>query len=178
MRTHSLKNIWFAMVALILLACQDIKDQPTFRPPSFDFEEVDIRQIQKGYEDGLFTVTLVVKRCLDRIARLDKNGPELNAILQLNPDALVIAAELDRERESGISRGPLHGIPVVLKDNIDTHDKMATTAGSRALTDSHPLHDSWVAKRLREEGAVILGKANSANGPTSIAAFLPVDGVH
>lgn len=97
---------------------------------------------------------------INRIEAIDDNGPELNSVIVVNPDALAIADSLDRELAAGKSRGPLHGIPVLLKDNIDTHDKMPTTAGSRVLKDSYPPRDSWVAEKLRDAGAVILGKAN------------------
>lgn len=123
-------------------------------------EEQGIVQIEQGYQDGRFTVKEVVQAYLDRIAMLDKAGPVLNSIISINPDAIQIAEELDRELKAWKSRGPMHGIPVILKDNIDTHDKMPTTAGSRALKNSYPLKDSFLAKRLREAGAVILGKAN------------------
>ncbi|AHM63306.1 Amidase [Flammeovirgaceae bacterium 311] len=127
---------------------------------SFRLLELDINQIQQGYQDGTLTAKEVVQAYLDRIEAIDSKGPTLNSIIQVNPDALQIAEELDRERREGNIRGPLHGIPVVLKDNIDTHDKMATTAGSRALLNSHPLQDSYVAKKLKEAGAIIIGKAN------------------
>lgn len=91
---------------------------------------------------------------------MDKNGPLLNSIIVVNPDALLIAGEMDKEISTGKNRGPLHGIPVILKDNIDTHDKMATTAGSAALRNSYPKADSYVAAKLREAGAVIIAKAN------------------
>ena len=127
---------------------------------SFPFLEYEITQIQDGYEDGSFTIPDVVQAYLDRIEAIDQNGPALKSIIMVNPDALEIAESLEEELEQGKSRGPLHGIPVVLKDNIDTQDKMPTTAGSRAMAHSFPLQDSYVAKRLREAGAVILGKAN------------------
>jgi amidase len=126
----------------------------------FRFEEFTIDQLQQGYANGDFTVTDVVQAYLDRIEAIDDNGPVLNAVIQTNPDALAIAAELDAELKEGKVRGPMHGVPVLLKDNIDTHDRMETTAGSRALSGSHPLQDSYVAMKLREAGAVILGKAN------------------
>ncbi|GAG37062.1 unnamed protein product, partial [marine sediment metagenome] len=102
----------------------------------------------------------VVQAYLDRIEEIDKNGPAINSIIQVNPDVFQIAEELDIEMSEGKIRGPLHGIPVVLKDNIDTYDKMATTAGSRALMNSFPLKDSYIAKQLRDAGAIIIGKAN------------------
>lgn len=124
------------------------------------FLENDITTIQKGFDNGEFTSRDLVEAYLQRIEKIDKKGPGLHSIIQVNPDALKESEKLDKEREKGIIRGPLHGIPVLLKDNIDTHDKMATTAGSRALINSHPLKDSEVAKKLRKAGAVILGKAN------------------
>ena len=126
----------------------------------FKFEEYTISQLSEGYKNEDFTVQEVVQNYLERIDAIDKNGPRLNSVIQVNPDALKIAEQLDEELKEGKSRGPMHGIPVLLKDNIDTHDKMETTAGSRALIGSHPLQDSWVAEKLREAGAVILGKAN------------------
>jgi amidase len=123
-------------------------------------EEMTIVQLQSGYREGKFTVTDVVKAFLERITDIDRNGPRLNSIIEINPDALQIAAELDRELAAGKSRGPMHGVPVILKDNIDTHDKMPTTAGATALINSFPKTDSYVAKKLREAGAVIIGKSN------------------
>ena len=109
----------------------------------------------RAIDNGDFTVTEVVQAYLDRIDAIDDNGPMLNAVIQVNPDALTIAAQLDQELKEGKLRGPMHGVPVLLKDNIDTHDGMETTAGSRALRGSHPLKDSFVAQKLREAGAVI-----------------------
>jgi len=126
----------------------------------FQFNGIDIVQIQDDYMAGKYTTRDLVQAYLNRIEAIDQSGPTLNSIIQVNPDAMVIAATLDAEREAGKTRGPLHGIPILLKDNIDTHDKMPTTAGSRALKDSYPLQDSFVAKQLREAGAVILGKTN------------------
>ena len=127
---------------------------------NFKFLEIDIPTLQQGYKDGDYTVKEVVQAYLDRIEEIDNNGPSLNSILTLNPDALLIAEQLDSMREAGTNLGSLYGIPVVLKDNIDTKDKMPTTAGSRALANSFPQSDSYVAKKLREAGAIIIGKAN------------------
>lgn len=132
-----------------------VKDYNDFR-----YLEYDIVKLQQGYKNKSFTIKEVVQAYLDRIDEIDQNGPKLNSIITVNPDAIRIAEELDKEMKGGKIRGPLHGIPVILKDNIDTHDKMPTTAGSRALKNSYPLNDSYVAKKLREAGAVILGKAN------------------
>src|SRR6185436_10502296 len=96
----------------------------------------------------------------DRISDIDKDGPRLNSVIELNPDADSIATKLDQERKDGRVRGPLHGIPILIKDNIDTYDRMQTTAGSTALIGSHAMQDSFVAKKLRDAGAVILGKTN------------------
>ncbi|MEQ8363409.1 MAG: amidase [Cyclobacteriaceae bacterium] len=126
----------------------------------FSYEEFDIAQLQRGYKNGEYTIQDITQGYLDRINAMDKNGPQLNSIIQVNPDAMEIAKALDEELKNGTSRGSLHGVPIVLKDNIDTHDKMETTAGSRALLGSHPLQDSFVAQKLREAGAVIIGKAN------------------
>jgi amidase len=102
----------------------------------------------------------VVNIYLDRIKEIDRNGPKLNSIIDINPDALLIAEELDSELAAGKSRGPLHGVPVILKDNIDTHDRMPTTAGATILSNSFPITDSYVARKLRDAGAVIIGKSN------------------
>lgn len=126
----------------------------------FKFEEFDIQQLQSGYASGEYRIQDVVQSYLDRINAIDKNGPQLNSIIQVNPDAMEIAKTLDEELKGGKSRGPMHGVPIVLKDNIDTHDRMETTAGSRALIGSYPLRDSFVAEKLRAAGAVIIGKAN------------------
>ena len=106
------------------------------------------------------TAVSLAKKYLQRIADIDKRGPAINAVIEINPYALAIARELDSERKSKGPRGPLHGIPVLIKDNIDTHDRMMTTAGSLALLGSVPPRDSFVARKLREAGAVILGKTN------------------
>jgi amidase len=123
-------------------------------------EELTIAQLQQGYKDGKYTVKDVVKVYLDRINVLDKNGPKLNSVIVINPDAMTIAEEMDKELATGKTRGPLHGVPVILKDNIDTHDRMPTTAGATALRNSFPLSDSYVARKLRQAGAIIIAKSN------------------
>lgn len=155
-------SIFFLLcTAWILVNCQ-FSDQGSELNDSeaFPFLETDIAQIRQGYEEGQFTIEEVVQAHLDRIDAIDVNGPAVNSMIQVNPDALEIAKSLDQEMQKGMVRGPLHGIPIVLKDNIDTHDKMPTTAGSRAMANSYPLKDSFIAQKLREAGAVILGKAN------------------
>jgi amidase len=125
----------------------------------FEIEEATIADIQKALQRNQITSVELVKMYLDRIEEIDKNGPRLNSILSINPDALKIAAEMDKVRGKG-NQGPLHGIPVILKDNVDTKDNMPTTAGAIALKDNYAAEDSYVAKQLRDAGAIILGKAN------------------
>ena len=129
-------------------------------PPAFELDEVTIADLQSGMTSGKYSAHSLARKYLDRIDEIDKHGPAINSVIELNPDALSIASDLDKERKAKGPRGPLHGIPVLIKDNIDTHDRMTTTAGSLALGGSIPLQDSFVAKKLREAGAVILGKTN------------------
>ncbi len=159
MKNYFLPKI-FLLFLITVFSCSRGEKKGTGLANSFRFEEYTITQLQQGYDNGDFTVKDVVQAYLDRIAAIDDKGPMLNAVIQVNPDALAIAGQLDQELKDGKKRGPMHGVPVLLKDNIDTHDQMATTAGSRALAGSHPLNDSYVAMRLREAGAVIIGKAN------------------
>jgi amidase len=127
---------------------------------SFELEEVSIQEQVEGMASGRWTASDITEMYLDRIARMNREGPRLRAVIETNPEALEIAATLDRERSAGSLRGPLHGIPILVKDNIDTADRMTTTAGSLALEGSIALQDSWVVERLRSAGAIILGKAN------------------
>jgi len=135
--------------------------------------EATISDMQNKMESGELTSQELVLMYLQRIAQLDKLGPRINSILEVNPDAVQIAAGLDAERKQKGSRGPLHGIPVLIKDNIDTHDKMHTSAGSLALADSVASMDSFVAKQLREAGAVILGKTNMTEWANFMADNMP-----
>lgn len=127
---------------------------------ALELEEITINELQEGYESGAFTTEEVVSAYLERIQSVDQNGPSINSIITINPDAIAISRKLDEERASGALRGPLHGIPVVLKDNIDTHDKMPNTAGSRIMAESMPLQDAYITKKIREAGALIIAKAN------------------
>jgi amidase len=127
---------------------------------AFALEEATIAGLQESMEAGRETSESIVSRYLERIEAVDRSGAALNAVIEVNPDALTIARELDRERKEKGPRGPLHGIPVLIKDNIDTADRMETTAGSLALLGSKPAKDASVVGRLREAGAVILGKTN------------------
>ncbi len=146
----------FILAFSILWGCKDALQTSD----SLNLIEYDIDKIRTGYDNNAFTIEQVVSYYLTRIEEIDKHGPALNSIIQVNPEALEIARQLDQQMAEGQIAGPLHGIPVILKDNIDTHDQMETTAGSKALMGSHPLQDSFVARKLRESGAVILGKAN------------------
>ncbi|HYM50763.1 MAG TPA: amidase, partial [Candidatus Limnocylindrales bacterium] len=125
-----------------------------------ELNEATVVQLQGMMASGRLSSAELVDYYLARIASLDQSGPRVNAVLELNPDARAIARALDRERHHSGARGPLHGIPVLLKDNIDTHDRMQTAAGSLALVGTPALQDSTVAARLRRAGAVILGKTN------------------
>ena len=128
---------------------------------SFELDEITIDQLQAGMKSGKYAARSITEKYLARVQEVDKQGPALNSVIELNPDALEIAESLDRERKQKGGRGPLHGIPVVIKDNIDTADKMMTTAGSLALVGApKPPKDAFVAQQLRKAGAVILGKTN------------------
>jgi len=131
--------------------------QTAAAPPAFDLDEITLGELQEGLRSGRLTSRAVTEAYLARIDAIDKRGPAINAVIEINPDALAIAQEMDR---ASTRRGALHGIPVLIKDNIDTADRMHTSAGSLALADSIAPRDSAVAKKLREAGAVIIGKTN------------------
>src|SRR6266481_6353639 len=126
----------------------------------FELDELTIADLQAAIASGKFTCRSLTEKYRQRIEEIDRRGPAVNSVIELNPDALAIAEGLDKERKAKGPRGPLHGIPVLIKHNIDTADRMQTTAGSLALLGSHPVRDSFVAQKLREAGAVILGKTN------------------
>jgi len=133
---------------------------PSDEVKPFELDEITIPDLQDGMKSGRFTAQDLVEKYIARIHEIDKQGPAINSVIELNPDAPSIAESLDRERKEKGPRGSLHGIPVLIKDNIDTADRMMTTAGSLALLGSKPPKDSFVAQRLRAAGAVILGKTN------------------
>lgn len=154
-----------AAVDPALSAARDITAAKTATPQPFalqpfELEEITISELQDGMKSGRFTARSLVELYSARIDEIDKRGPAVNAIIEMNPDALSIADSLDAERKAKGPRGPLHGIPVLIKDNLDTGDRMMTTAGSLALVGSKPAKDSFVAQKLRAAGAVILGKTN------------------
>jgi len=142
---------------------RDRDTQPGAAPTevgSFELEEVTIAELGRRMAEGERTSREITRLYLDRIEALDQQGPALRSVIETNPDALEIAEELDRERAGGNVRGPLHGVPILLKDNVATADRTTTTAGSLALEGSIPPRDAFVAVRLRQAGAVLLGKAN------------------
>ncbi len=141
-------------------ACKPEKKEPSEKPGDFELDEITADELQNAMKSGRYTSEKITQMYIDRINDIDKNGPTLNTVIQLNPDALEIARQLDKERKSGKVRGPLHGIPIMIKDNIDTADKMMTTAGALAMIGNYAPKDSFVAQKLREAGAIILGKTN------------------
>ncbi len=151
----------FLMGLLFLSGCGGpLSETPPAEQAELQLEQLDIEALQSLMDEGQLTAEELTRHCLDRIAELDDSGPRLNAIIEINPAALEIAAALDGERRQIGPRGPLHGIPVVLKANIDTGDRMTTTAGSLALAGHQAGQDAFLVARLREAGAVILAKAN------------------
>lgn len=168
-RRNFLKNSSLAglsLTTLSIVSCNNSEeDKAKVKSSStvadqFELNEATIDELQKRMQNGETTSHAITQLYLDRIQKIDKEGPKLNAVIELNPDALSIADALDKERKNGKLRGPLHGIPVLIKDNIDTADKMQTTAGALALEGNFAKQDAFIAKKLRDAGAVILGKTN------------------
>src|SRR5256885_14898696 len=135
--------------------------------------EATILELQAAFADGQLTAARLTRHFLERIEAYDRRGPRLNAVLEVNPEALEIAEALDRERASTGSRGPLHGIPVLLKDNIATADRLHTSAGSLALGECVAPRDAFLVTRLREAGAVILGKTNMTEWANFMTTGMP-----
>jgi amidase len=127
---------------------------------SFELDEETIGSLREKLASGKYTSEQLVQLYLKRIEAIDKTGPQLNSVIEINPDAVSIAVEMDKEMKSGKSRGTLHGIPILIKDNIDTGDKMQTTAGALAMEGNIASNDAFVVKKLREAGAIIIGKTN------------------
>src|SRR5437870_5340732 len=151
------RTVWIgAALAVVLVAARANGDEDDLNR----FNEATVAQLQDRMSSGLLTSVELTSLYIKRIQRLDQNGPGVNAVIELNPDALAAAKNADNLRKQGKVLGPLHGIPILLKDNIDTGDKMQTTAGSFALFGKPALQDSTVAANLRAGGAVILGKTN------------------
>jgi amidase len=135
-------------------------DRTSADVPAFELDEATIAGLQEGMTSGKYSARSLAEKYLARIEAIDRRGPTLRSVIELNPEGLAIADALDKERKAKGPRGPLHGIPVLIKDNIDTADKMATTAGSLAMVGSKPAKDAFLVARLRQAGAVILGKTN------------------
>ena len=142
------------------VACRAEAPQNPPSPVEFELSELSVVQLQDGMSSGRYTSRRLVELYLQRIAQIDAAGPRLRSVIETNPDAIAIAEALDAERKAKGVRGPLHGIPVLIKDNIDTGDKMLTTAGSLALVGGPAPRDAFVVERLRAAGVVILGKTN------------------
>lgn len=149
-----MKKLALVVLILTFVSCQQNPDNK-----KVDLKEITIQQLHDGYKNNDFTVADVTQAYLDRIDQLDQNGPALNSMIYINPDAMDRARTLDKKRKDSKERGPLFGVPIVLKDNIDTKD-MPTTAGARAMEGSLPPDDAAITKKLRDSGAIILGKAN------------------
>ena len=147
----------FKRAALVLVLVAGVQRSGA---PAFPLEEVTVTQLQEWMTSGRYTARQVTELYLRRIVEIDRSGPALHAVIEVNPDALAIADALDAERKAKGVRGPLHGIPILIKDNIDTADRMKTSAGSLALAGSTPPRDAFIVTRLRAAGAVILGKTN------------------
>jgi amidase len=165
LRSGSVAGI--AATTLVATSCQSPAPGSTSNNPEdgkftddFELNEATIDTLQEKMKNGSYTSRSITQLYLDRIVAIDKNGPAINSVIEVNPDALEIADKMDAERKAGKVRGPLHGIPVLIKDNIDTGDKMMTTAGSLALEGHKAGSDAFVIKQLRNAGAVILGKTN------------------
>ncbi len=148
-----------------LTACSSPKSASTENDSApfvdeFALNELTINDLQKKMQSGEYTAEAITQLYLDRIQAIDKKGPRLNAVIELNPDALTVAKAMDQERRDGKLRGPMHGIPILIKDNIDTGDQMMTTAGALAMEGHKATKDAFIVSQLRKAGAVILGKTN------------------
>ncbi|MBW3128393.1 amidase [Hymenobacter profundi] len=141
-------------------ATQTSTTPPDTDPDAFELHETTLNDLQQQLQSGQRTARSLVELYQQRIKAIDQSGPTLRSVIELNPDALRIADQLDQERKAGKVRGPLHGVPILIKDNIDTGDQMQTTAGSLALSGHKAAQDAFIVKKLREAGAVLLGKTN------------------
>lgn len=168
-RRNFLKNTSIAGLTLKSFLTATAADKPGIKDKhqqalmladDFALNEITIDALQQKMKSGVYSSRLITEWYIKRIYKIDKRGPSLHAVIELNPDALLIADKMDKERKEGKLRGPLHGIPVLIKDNINTGDKMMTTAGSLALEGNIAAKDAFIIKQLREAGAVILGKTN------------------
>mgnify|MGYP000498151237 FL=1 len=153
--------------AIVTSSFTSLEDEKNIAPANgliqdeFQLNEITIEELQNLMQTGKQTSKSITQLYLKRIVDLNKKGPSLNAVIEVNPDAIKIAEALDIERKQGMLRGPLHGIPVLIKDNIDTADKMMTTAGAAAMIGNIAKEDAFIVKQLRSAGAVLLGKRDS-----------------
>jgi amidase len=160
LKTGALAGIGAVLAPALVRANAGRLTAAPLAPPPFELEEATAAELQEAMRAGRLTAQRITEMYLERIAEIDRRGPSLRSVIEVNPEALDIAATLDRERRDGRLRGPLHGLPILIKDNIDTADRMLTTAGSLALVESKPARDAHIAARLRAAGLVILGKTN------------------
>ena len=151
-----------AITTLDLISCQSNSSslKPNENAQAFALEEVTIDELQQKMASGELSSRSITEMYLQRIETMDKNGAALNSVIELNPDALSIADAMDKERKDGKVRSAMHGIPVLIKDNIDTGDKMMTTAGALALEGNRASKDAFIISQLRNAGAVVIGKTN------------------
>lgn len=166
-RRKFLRNTSLTGISLTALGSVDsmaearqVQGVPSIPGDGFTLNEATIDALQKKMQGGQLTSVQITEMYLKRIAEIDKAGPSLNSVIEINPDAKLIAQNMDMERKAGKIRGPLHGIPVLIKDNIDTKDKMMTTAGALALVGNRASKDAFIVEKLRASGAVLLGKTN------------------
>ena len=161
-RRQFLQSTAATSIVSIINPISGLANEPTTTapPPAFELDELTITELQQTLQAGKYSSRQLVEKYSDRISDIDKKGPALYSVIEMNPDAEQIATALDRERKERGPRGPLHGIPILIKDNIDTNDRMMTTAGSLALEGSKPARDAFIVQKLRAAGAVILGKTN------------------
>ena len=160
LKTSSLAGLSLSALTIPALSLAHENKPMADKPNDFVLNEVTIGMLQQKMQSKEYTSRSITKMYLKRIETIDKNGPKLNAVIELNKDALAIADAMDNERAAGKVRGPLHGIPVLIKDNISTGDTMHTTAGALAIADNIYKEDAFIVKKLRDAGAVILGKTN------------------
>ena len=167
-RRNFIANSAFATATIgsLLSSCDTNKKNTVVVPAkseatdNFELNEITISSLQQNFASGKYSSEQVTNLYLKRIETIDKSGPSLSAVIEINPDAISIARAMDSERKAGKIRSPLHGVPVLIKDNIDTADKMQTTAGSLAMLGNIATQDAFIVKKLREAGAVLLGKTN------------------
>ncbi len=163
LKTGSLTGIGFTTAGLGSLRASELKPEDrkvSAGDPAFSLEEISIGDLQKKMQQNETTSVSITKAYLDRIKQIDKQGPKLNAVIEINPDAITMAERMDNERKQGKIRSALHGIPILVKDNINTGDQQMTTAGSVALLGNKAKEDAFIIHQLREAGVVLLGKTN------------------